>query len=180
MLAYQYNTDDTKCIIDSKTNKCKLSTCEQLSDTECGSFIPNYSDQVCAPFGNKCKVQSCSYFSKDTCETVQLNDPAYKCVYSENACTFANCYKQNPKSCSSFVPLDKYYKCVGDGDYCYIESKECEELSKGECDLYNTEDNLEVTNGKKCVYSDDKGKCVLASEKLELSALFTILSLIVF
>ena len=179
---YSFNNDETKCILDSKTNKCKLTTCEQLPNTECTKFkLYNYDDpKVCAPSGNNCKIQTCSDFSKDVCETVKFGDPDSKCVYSQKGCTYDNCHSQDPKKCSSFVPLDKLYKCDGDGDSCYIESKECEELSKGECDLFNIEDNLEETKGKKCVYSDDKGKCVLASKRLEFSALISILLLLIY
>ena len=171
------SSNDFRCVYDDAAQKCKEKKCEELSKTECSKF-EIWSNSACAPFGDKCKIQKCSDFtSKDTCEKVTFSDEGYKCTFSGGLCTFSNC--QSLKSnCGSFIPLDPLYKCVSseDGDYCYTETKDCEELSKGQCDLFNTEDNLEDTNGKKCVEED--GKCTLHSKNLEISAL--LLSLLLF
>ena len=181
-----YYSDDReyRCVYDDAAQKCKVKKCEELSKTECSKFIirPN-SDQdqnleTCAPFGDKCKIQKCSDFtSQDTCEKVIFSDEGYKCTFSKNLCTLSNC-RSLKSNCGSFIPLDPLYKCVSseDGDRCYTEPKDCEELSKGQCDLFNTEDNLEDTNGKKCVEED--GKCTLHSKNLEIPAL--LLSLLLF
>ena len=181
-----YYSDDReyRCVYDDAAQKCKEKKCEELSKTECSKFKiwPN-SDQdqnvgTCAPFGDKCKIQKCSDFtSKDTCEKVTFSDEGYKCTFSSNQCTLSNC-RSLKSNCGSFIPLDPLYKCVSseDGDSCYTKTKDCEELSKGQCDLFNTEDNLEDTNGKKCVEED--GKCTLLSKNLEISAL--LLSLLLF
>ena len=181
-----YYSDDReyRCVYDDAAQKCKVKKCEELSKTECSKFKiwPN-SDQdqnleTCAPFGDKCKIQKCSDFtSQDTCEIVTFSDEAYKCTFSGGLCTLSNC-RSLKSNCGSFIPLDPLYKCVSDedGDRCYTEPKDCEELSKGQCDLFNTEDNLEDTNGKRCVEED--GKCTLHSKNLEISAL--LLSLLLF
>lgn len=181
---YYSQGSEYRCIYDAAAQKCKEKKCEELSKTECSKFeIWSYSDQnqnleTCAPFGDKCKIQKCGDFtSKDTCEKVTFSDKGYKCTFSNKLCTLSNC-RSLKSNCGSFIPLDPLYKCVsdGDGDGCYTETKDCEELSKGQCDLFNTEDNLEDTNGKKCVEED--GKCTLLSKNLETSAL--LLSLLLF
>ncbi len=181
---YSPSNTDYRCIYDDATQKCKEKKCEDLSKTECSKFeIWSYSDQnqnleTCTPFGDKCKIQKCGDFtSKDTCEKVRFTDERYKCTFSKNLCTLSDC--QSLKSnCGSFIPLDPIYKCVF-SEYevgCYTEQKDCGELSKGQCDLFNTEENLEDTNGKRCVEED--GKCTLLSKNLEISAL--LLSLLLF
>ena len=181
---YTPSSSDYRCVYDDAAQKCKEKKCEELSKTECSKFKiwPN-SDQdqnvgTCAPFGDKCKIQKCSDFtSKESCEKVTFSDERYKCTFSGNLCTLSDC-RSLKSNCGSFIPLDPLYKCVSseDGDRCYTEPKDCEELSKGQCDLFNTEDNLEDTNGKKCVEED--GKCTLLSKNLEISAL--LLSLLLF
>ena len=182
----RYYSDDReyRCVYDDATQKCKEKKCEELSKTECSKFeIWSYSDQnqnleTCAPFGDKCKIQKCSDFtSQDTCEKVTFSDKGYKCTFSSNQCTLSNCGSLK-SNCGSFIPLDPLYKCVSyeDAERCYTDQKDCEELSKGQCDLFNTEYNLEDTNGKRCVEED--GKCTLHSKNLEISAL--LLSLLLF
>ena len=181
-----YYSDDReyRCVYDDAAQKCKEKKCEELSKTECSKFKiwPN-SDQdqnleTCAPFSDKCKIQKCSDFtSQDTCEKVTFSDKGYKCTFSSNQCTLSNCGSLK-SNCGSFIPLDPLYKCVSyeDAEGCYTDQKDCEELSKGQCDLFNTEKNLEDTNGKRCVEED--GKCTLHSKNLEISAL--LLSLLLF
>ena len=181
-----YYSDDReyRCVYDDAAQKCKVKKCEELSKTECSKFKiwPN-SDQdqnleTCAPFGDKCKIQKCSDFtSQDTCEIVIFSDEAYKCTFSGGLCTLSNC-RSLKSNCGSFIPLDPLYKCVS-SEYeggCRTEQKDCGELSKGQCDLFNTEENLEDTNGKRCVEED--GKCTLLSKNLEIPAL--LLSLLLF
>ena len=180
---YSYDRE-YRCVYDDAAQKCKEKKCEELSKTECSKFkiLPNSENdqnlETCAPFGDKCKIQKCSDFtSQDTCEIVTFSNEAYKCTFSGGLCTLSNC-RSLKSNCGSFIPLDPLYKCVSDedGDRCYTEPKDCEELSKGQCDLFNTENNLEDTNGKKCVEED--GKCTLHSKNLEISAL--LLSLLLF
>ena len=182
----RYYSDDReyRCVYDDAAQKCKEKKCEELSKTECSKFKiwPNSeNDQnlgTCTPFGDKCKIQKCGDFtSKDTCEKVTFTDEGYKCTFSNKLCTLSNC-RSLKSNCGSFIPLDPLYKCVsdGDGEGCHTEQKDCGELSKGQCDLFNTEDNLEDTNGKRCVEED--GKCTLHSKNLEISAL--LLSLLLF
>jgi hypothetical protein len=180
---YSYDRE-YRCVYDDAAQKCKEKKCEELSKTECSKFKiwPNSENdqnlETCAPFGDKCKIQKCSDFtSQDTCEIVTFSNEAYKCTFSGGLCTLSNC-RSLKSNCGSFIPLDPLYKCVSDedGDRCYTEPKDCEELSKGQCDLFNTEKNLEDTNGKKCVEED--GKCTLHSKNLEISAL--LLSLLLF
>ena len=47
--------------------------------------------------------------------------------------------------------MNTLYKCIKEKDsgYCQLDPKECEDLPQGQCDLFNTEENLE-----------DFGKCV--------------------
>lgn len=183
---YRYSPSDSdyRCVYDDADQKCKVKKCEELSKTECSKFKiwPNSAQdqnlETCAPFGDKCKIQKCSDFtSQDTCEKVTFSDKGYKCTFSSNQCTLSNCGSLK-SNCGSFIPLDPLYKCVSyeDAEGCYYDQKDCEELSKGQCDLFNTEDNLEDTNGKKCVEED--GKCTLLSKNLEISAL--LLSLLLF
>ena len=183
---YRYSPSDSdyRCVYDDADQKCKVKKCEELSKTECSKFKiwPNSAQdqnlETCAPFGDKCKIQKCSDFtSKDTCEKVTFSDEGYKCTFSNNQCTLSNCGSLK-SNCGSFIPLDPLYKCVSyeDAEGCYYDQKDCEELSKGQCDLFNTEDNLKDTNGKKCVEED--GKCTLHSKNLEIPAL--LLSLLLF
>ena len=178
------SNSDYRCIYDDTTQQCKEKKCEELSKTECSKFrIWSYGNQnveECAPFGDNCKIQKCNDFtSKETCEKFRFSDPSYKCTFSNNLCTLSDC-RSLESNCGSFIPLDPLYKCVSneDEDECYTEQKDCEELSKGQCDLFNTEDNLEDTNGKRCVEED--GKCTLHSKNLKISALLLSLLLILF
>lgn len=161
----------TRCAYDPSLKKCSKFSCEDLSNTECAKFEVYETGKVCAPFGNNCKIQSCSEISADICETVEFSFPGDKCVKSDSGCTFAKCEDIDPSECENFIPVNKAYKCVLDssGTRCQYDYKKCEELSKDECDFFNIEDNLEENDGKKCVYSDDEGKCVLNSKKLEFS-----------
>ena len=154
-----------KCIPDSKSGKCKKSSCEELSKTECSNFTPDDREKVCAPDGEKCKVQSCPEISPDICETIPFQNPGSKCVKSGNSCTFSTCSSMDKSKCGDFIPVNKLYKCYYDEEYgrCNYDNKECSDFARGECDLFNTEDNLEDTDGKKCVESD--GKCALSSKK---------------
>ena len=181
---YTPSSSDYRCVYDDADQKCKEKKCEELSKTECSKFKiwPNSAQdqnlETCAPFGDKCKIQKCSDFtSQDTCEKVTFSDKGYKCTFSSNQCTLSNCGSLK-SNCGSFIPLDPLYKCVSyeDAEGCYYDQKDCEELSKGQCDLFNTEKNLEDTNGKRCVEED--GKCTLLSKNLEISAL--LLSLLLF
>ena len=160
-----------RCAYDPSLKKCSKFSCEDLSNTECAKFEVYETGKVCAPFGNNCKIQSCSDISADICETVEFSFPGDKCVKSDSGCTFARCEDIDPSECENFIPVNKAYKCVLDrsGTRCQYGYKKCEELSKDECDFFNIEDNLEENDGKKCVYSDDEGKCVLNSKKLEFS-----------
>lgn len=178
---YSYSSDsDTRCILNSKTNKCQLLKCEDLSSSECSKFYIDSREKVCAPYENNCKIQSCSELTKEVCETVEFSYEGSRCVYSaENGCKLMECNKQTKETCGQFVPLDPLSKCAYDeeDEKCHIEEKECEELSKDQCDLYNTEEYLEE-GGKKCV--EDDGKCVLDSKKLEYSILFLLLLFFLF
>ena len=154
-----------KCVPDSSNGKCKKSSCEELSKTECNKFIPGTVGEVCAPFGDKCKIQTCSDFSADICEKVEFEDPSSKCVKSGTSCTFSSCNEMSASECGNFIPLNKLYKCYKPENYngCTTGYKECSEFSKDECNLFNTEDNLEDLNGIRCV--EENGKCVLSSKK---------------
>ena len=164
---YRSDVDEgtKKCIPDSKSGKCKKSSCEELSKTECSNFTPDDREKVCAPDGEKCKVQSCPEISPDICETIPFQNPGSKCVKSGNSCTFSTCSSMDKSKCGDFIPVNKLYKCYYDEEYgrCNYDNKECSDFARGECDLFNTEDNLEDTDGKKCVESD--GKCALSSKK---------------
>lgn len=172
--------NDGRCILDSSSNKCKLIRCQDLSSSECSKFITRHRDQICAPSGNKCEFKtSCSELSKDFCEKVIFSNEGYKCSYStENGCEFLSC-EDLESNCGQFVPLDPLYKCIPDKEDggCYLEYKDCEELSKGQCDLFNTEDNLEDV-GKRCI--EDDGKCVLDSKRLDISLFLLFLFLFLF
>jgi len=166
------DTYEERCLIDSTTSNCKLYKCEDLSSSECTRFEPNDQNQICAPNGNKCEIKtSCSELDKDVCETIKFRSGSSKCSYSEEKkCSFMDCYKLE-SNCGQFVPLDPLYKCTYDDEEesCIYDNKNCEELSAGQCDLFNIEDILEDV-GKRCV--EDDGKCVLNSKKLEYSILF--------
>ena len=131
--------------------------CNDLSSSECSTFRLNIPDQVCLPDGGKCRIKSCSEFTnKEECESIKFTDKGYKCVFSENnGCEFSSCYSNDngasPTDCEQFIPVDPLYKCIKEKDsgYCRIDPKECEDLPQGQCDLFNTEENLE-----------DFGKCV--------------------
>ena len=176
---YSSENSDTRCILNSKTNKCQLLKCEELSSSECSKFEVFSNGQTCAPYGNNCKIQSCSDLTKEVCETVTFSSEGSRCIYStETGCTFIRC-RELKTNCGQFISLDPLLKCTYDeeDEHCYIEDKECEELSANQCDLYNTEEYLE-DGGKKCVKDD--GKCVLDSKKLEYSILFLFLLFILF
>ena len=161
------NEEYTRCLLDQATNKCKKITCEDLSSSECDKFVIYKNDKVCAPYGNKCKIQSCKDFSSDICESVEFSFQGFKCINTDKGCEYSTCYDTDPSKCGNFIPINKAYKCYLNRGQCDFGRKKCEELSKNECDLFNIEDNLEETNGKKCV--EDDGKCVLNSNKLEFS-----------
>ena len=171
-------TNEKRCILDSTKGKCKLVECGDLSSSECTKFRPSEESQICAPNGNKCEIKtSCSQLDKDVCETINFRSRGYKCSYSEEKkCSFMSCYDLK-SNCGQFVPLNPLYKCYYDDEYgeCDIDNKNCEELSAGQCDLFNIEEILEYV-GKRCV--EDDGKCVLDSKKLDYSILF--LSLLFF
>ena len=178
---YYSSSDDgsTKCLLDSSTNKCKKFTCAELPKTECSKFEINEENKVCAPDGNNCKIKSCEDFSSDICESIEFYREDYKCVKSSSGCTFTTCEQTNPSNCGEFIPINKAYKCyLSSHGKCTTETKDCGELSRGECHLFNTEDNLEDTNGKKCV--EDDGKCVLNSKKIEFSAFIILILLFLF
>lgn len=131
------------------------------------------------PDGEKCKIISCSDFStKEECEALEFSDKGTKCVYSdENGCEFSSCYEDKsgeiPSNCEEFIPNDPLYKCVKSKARgpCILEQKECEDLSEGQCDLFNIEENLKEG---KCVEMD--GYCALEySKNLEFSCLFLFL-----
>ena len=174
------SSGDTKCLLDSSTNKCKKFTCAELPKTECSKFKLYEEDKVCAPDGDNCKIKSCTDFSSEICETVEFSYEGYKCTKSSSGCSFTTCQTTNPSNCGKFIPTNKAYKCYLDSDSgkCFTETKDCGELSKGECHLFNTEDNLEDTNGKKCV--EDDGKCVLNSKKIEFPAFIILILLFLF
>lgn len=177
-----YNfVDGTKCVPDSKTNKCKLISCEELSSSECSKYeIHNLLDKVCAPSGEKCKIQSCEDFSQNVCETVQFSYYGFKCRWSQDGCTFLDCDSLT-SNCEQFIPINPIYKCYYNAESrkCMADYKECQDFTKGQCDLFNIEHNLEIY-GKKCV--EENGKCVLESsddqsKKFEVS-IFIILFLL--
>ena len=177
---YPYRNDETQCILNTKTNKCQLYKCQELPSSECSKFEVYSDSQTCAPYENNCKIQSCSELTKEVCETATFNSRGTKCTYStEKGCTLIKCNQMTKATCGQFVPLDPLSKCAYDEDdeECGIEDKECTELSKGQCDLYNTEEYLEE-GGKKCI--EDDGKCVLDSKKIEYSILFLFLLFFVF
>ena len=177
---YDSTITNKKCLLDSTTNKCKLLACEDLPSSECTKYELYEEDEVCAPNGDKCKIQTCSDFSKDVCETIKFSSENYKCTYSseKNTCTFIKC-SDLTSNCGQFVPLDPLIKCAYDDEEerCDTRYKDCEELSAGQCDLFNIEDILEDV-GKKCV--EDNGKCVLGSKKLEYSILVLFLLFFLF
>ena len=172
----------TRCAYDPTLKRCAKFTCEELSNTECSKFEVYETGKVCAPFGNNCKIQSCPDFSSDICETIEFSNPADRCVNSETGCTFTSCYNYDPQECEKYIPVTNAYKCFFNSYYgqCEFGYKDCEELSKDECDLFNMKDNMERTHGKKCVYSDDEGKCVLNSKKLEFSTFILLFILLLF
>ena len=174
------NDDPKQCLLDSSTNKCKKFSCEELPKTECSKFKINEENKVCASDGNNCKIQSCEDFSSEICESIEFSNDDYKCVNSDSGCTFTTCLKTEPPNCGKFVPTNKAFKCYFSrhAQKCVLESKDCEEFSKGECNLFNTEKNLDGTDGKKCV--EDDGKCVLNSKKLEFSTFFILILFFVF
>ena len=169
----KYSSDEgkplTRCEYSQTENKCKEFTCEQLSKNECSKFDVNEDNKVCAPSGNNCAIHSCEDFDSTICETIEFSNPAYKCMNTDEGCKFKSIYEYNNledgEVCEEFIPVNKAYKCIYNSYYksCEIKAKECGELSKDECDLFNFKDNLDRTDGKKCVYSDDDGKCVLNS-----------------
>ena len=167
---YSPSDDDPKqCLLDSSTNKCKKFSCEELPKTECSKYKINEEDKICASDGNNCKIQSCKDFSSEICESIEFSNEDYKCINSDSGCTFTTCLKTEPPNCGKFVPKNKAFKCYFSrhAQRCVVESKDCEEFSKGECNLFNNEKNLDGTNGKKCV--EDDGKCVLNSKKFRFS-----------
>ena len=184
---YTPSDDDStkRCLPDSSNGKCKKSSCEELSKTECSKFTTGEVGKVCAPDGDNCKVQTCSEISTDICETIEFEDPGSKCVKSGTSCTFSSCESMTESTCGDFVPVNKLIKCYYEenADRCTTSDKECSDFDRGECNLFNTEDNLEDTNGAKCVESD--GKCVLSSQKsnskmLEFSAFISLIVLLLF
>ena len=177
-----FNDDyDQRCILDTSSNKCRLIKCDTLSSSECTKFPAYDESQICAPIEDKCQIiDSCSKLSEDVCETIKFNDPGEKCIYSDkNGCEYSSCWDLK-SNCEQFVPLDTLYKCTSDKKYegCVLEIKDCEELSKDQCDLFNTEEILEDYGGKRCI--EDNGKCVLASKKLDISLLLFSLFLFLF
>jgi len=169
-----------KCILNSSNGKCKKFECSELPKTECSKFKPNNEEEVCAPYENNCKLLTCPLLPVDTCETIEFSDPGIKCIKSGKSCTISYCERMSPSECGKFIPVDKTYKCYYESNMkqCTYKHKKCEEFSKGECNLFNTEDNLEDTNGKKCV--DDDGKCVLNSKKLEFPAYISLILFLLF
>ena len=173
-----------KCLPDSK-GKCKKSSCEELSKTECSKYITGEAGKVCLPDGDNCKVQSCEEISPDICETIEFDDPGSKCIKSGTKCTFSSCDLMTESTCGDFKPVNKLYKCYYEENYgrCTYAYKECTDFASGECNLFNVEDNLEDTNGAKCVESD--GKCALSSKKsnskmLEFPALICLIVSLLF
>ena len=69
----------------------------------------------------------------------------------KNACLFLS-YRSLTSNCEQFVPLDLLYKCVltSKGKGCFTETKDCTELSAGQCDLFNTEEILDEVGKKMC------------------------------
>ena len=164
---YTPSSDDgtKRCLPDSSNGKCKKASCEELSKTECSKYIPDEVGKVCIPDGNNCRLQSCSEISPDICETIEFDDPGSKCVKSGTSCTFSTCDTMTESTCGDFIPINKLFKCYYEENAgrCITGYKECSDFARGECDLFNTEDNLEDTDGAKCVESD--GKCTLGSQK---------------
>ena len=179
---YSKSEDDAnkKCILDSSNGKCKKFECSELPKTECSKFKPNNNEEVCTPYENNCKLLTCSQLPVDTCETIEFSNPGIKCVKSGKSCTISKCEEMSTSDCGKFTPVDKTYKCYysSNANQCTYKHKNCEEFSKGECNLFNIEDNLEDTNGKKCV--EDDGKCVLNSKKLEFSAFIILILFLLF
>ena len=178
-----YHADEnSNCVLDSSAKKCKKIHCEDLASSQCSTFRLYVPNKVCLPDGEKCKVKSCSEFStKEECEAIKFTDEGYKCVFSDdNGCEFSQCYYDKtggtpPTNCEEFIPINALYKCTKDkygGVGCGIYQKECEELQQGQCDLFNTEDNLEDKG--KCF--EKNGYCVLDySQNLDFSILFLFL-----
>ena len=170
----------SRCEYNPSLKKCVKFTCEELSNTECSKFEVYEADKVCAPYGDKCKIQSCEEISPDICETVEFPYPGDKCVKSDSGCTLNRCQDTDPSECENFIPVNKAYKCTLNSyrGECEWKYKECEELSGDECDAFNINDNLEKTDGKKCVEKD--GKCMLNSKKLEFSFFIVFIFFILF
>jgi hypothetical protein len=176
---------DKRCLLDSSTKKCKMLSCEELPKTECSKYIPNEVGKVCFADGNNCKLQTCPDLSPDVCETVEFDDSGSKCVKSGKSCTLSTCNSMSKTECGNFIPVNKLYKCYYEENAkgCITGYKDCSEFAKDECNLFNTEDNLEDTNGAKCVESD--GKCVLSSKKsnskmLEFPAFISLIIFLLF
>ena len=169
-----------RCEYNPTLKKCTKFTCEELSNTECSKFAIYEENKVCAPFGDKCKIQSCEEISPDICETVEFDFPGDKCVKTDSVCTLKRCEDTDPSECENFIPVNKAYKCVLNSysGRCQWKYKECEELSEDECDAFNIHDNLERTDGKKCVEED--GQCTLNSNKLEISVFIAFIFFILF
>lgn len=54
---------EKKCLPDLTSDHCKLSSCEELSKTECSNYKTYDREKVCAPKGDKCQIQTCSQIS---------------------------------------------------------------------------------------------------------------------
>jgi len=177
-----YQEDNKRCVFDSTNKRCKLTTCEELPNTECNKYQLYSGTKICAPYGNNCKVQTCSELSEDICESVEFFYQGYKCIYSDSKWTFSSCGGMLKSECGKFIQKNKAYKCYFDKSYdkCSIKAKDCEELSKNESDLFNNENNLEHSNGKKCTYSDDDGKCVLSNKNVEFNTYIILILLLLF
>ena len=172
---------EKQCLPDTASDHCKLYSCEELSNTECNNYKIYDGEKVCAPKGDKCQIQTCSDFTdKEICESVKFFNRGIKCAYSDSGCILSSCYNMDKSECGNFIPSNKIYKCYYDNDKgkCQTDYKNCEEFSSGECDFFNIEDNLEGTNGKKCV--EDDGKCVLNSKNVEFSAYFFLILFLLF
>ena len=166
-----------KCILDTSTNKCKLFRCQDLPSSECDKFEINADYTICAPKGEKCQIQTCSDFSEKVCETIKFPNDAFRCVFTESGCVTSFCQDFSNLECDKFIPLDPLLKCAPAYEYCTIQSKQCEELDKDHCDLYNTEEDKEG-GGWLCVEKD--GKCVIGAKYVEISLLFLLLLLFLF
>ena len=99
--------------------------------------------------------------SPSECTSFQFDDPEFKCEVIDGACKLIECSEK----CENFIPTNPLYQCFKEGNNCFTDLKECEDLDNNLCEKWNAamaedEDDDDDEREYQCVKGENKCKLV--------------------